>query len=142
MKYYFAKLDSNNNVTNVYAVAHKDCLDSDGSASETVGINFLNNLYNTSDTYKQTWKERKSGSRERLYRKNYAGIGMLYKADIDVFIGQQPYSSWTINSEKEWEAPISQPTLTEQQIADNKAYRWDESLYQSDNTKGGVLFDL
>ena len=44
MKYYFAKLDSNNNVTNVYAVAHKDCLDSDGSASETVGINFLNNL--------------------------------------------------------------------------------------------------
>ena len=50
MKYYFAKLDSNNNVTDVHVVAHDNCLDSDGSASETVGINFLNNLFQTSDT--------------------------------------------------------------------------------------------
>ena len=119
MKYYFAKLDSNNNVTAVHIVAHDDCLDSDGSASEAVGINFLNNLYGTSDTYKQTWKERKSGSQERLHRKKYAGVGMIYKPDIDAFIKQQPYPSWTLDNNGDWQAPSAMPN-------DGKYYSWDE----------------
>ena len=38
--------------------------------------------------------------------------------------------NWTLNTTSYlWEAPISYPT-------DGKAYLWNESLYQSDNTKG------
>ena len=119
MKYYFAKLDGNNNVTDVRSVAHDNCLDSDGSASETVGINFLNNLFGTSDTWKQTWKERKSGSRERIHRKNYAGVGGIYHADIDAFSLAKPYSSWTLDDTANWQAPSAMPT-------DGNSYNWDE----------------
>ena len=119
MKYYFAKLDSNNTVTAVLVVAHDNCLDSDGSASETVGINFLNNVFGTSDTYKQTWKERKSGSRERIHRKNYAGVGFIYRSDIDAFIRPQPFPSWTLDNTANWQAPSAMPT-------DGKYYSWDE----------------
>ena len=120
MKYYFAKLDSNNTVTAVHVVAHDNCLDSDGSASETVGINFLNNVFGTSDTYKQTWKERKSGSRERIHRKNYAGVGFIYRSDIDAFIRPQPFPSWTLDNTANWQAPSAMPT-------DGKYYTWDET---------------
>ena len=120
MKYYFAKLDSNNTVTAAHVVAHDNCLDSDGSASETVGINFLNNVFGTSDTYKQTWKERKSGSRERIHRKNYAGVGFIYRSDIDAFIRPQPFPSWTLDNTANWQAPSAMPT-------DGKYYTWDET---------------
>ena len=119
MKYYFAKLDSNNTVTAVHVVSHDNCLDSDGSASETAGINFLNNGFGTSDTYKQTWKERKSGSRERIHRKNYAGVGFIYRSDIDAFVRPQPFPSWTLDDTANWQAPSAMPT-------DGKYYTWDE----------------
>ena len=119
MKYYFAKLDSNNNVTDVHVVAHDNCLDSDGSASETVGTNFLNNLFQTSDTYKQTWKERKSNSRERAHRKNFAEVNGTYHVDIDAFSPPKPYPSWTLDDTANWQAPSAMPT-------DGNYYNWDE----------------
>ena len=45
---HFAKLDSNNVVTEV-VVVHNDV-----ATSESAGVEFLNNLYGTSDTWKQT----------------------------------------------------------------------------------------
>ena len=120
MKYYFAKLNSNNNVTVVHSVAHDDCLDSDGSASETVAINFLNNLFKTSDTYKQTWKERKPNSRERLHRKNLAQVDGTYHVDIDAFSPPKPYNSWSMSTaDATWQAPSAMPT-------DGNSYSWDE----------------
>ena len=35
-----------------------------------------------------------------------------------------------------WEAPITQPALTNEEEAAKKYYYWDESAYQADNTKG------
>ena len=42
-------------------------------------------------------------------RGTYAGIGMSYNEEEDIFVTHQPFSSWTrIGSF--WEAPISMPT--------------------------------
>ena len=45
---HFAKLDENNIVTQVIVVSN------DIATSESAGITFINNLYGTSDTWKQT----------------------------------------------------------------------------------------
>ena len=73
-------------------------------------------------------------------RTRYAGIGYSYNSELDAFIAPQPFASWTLNStSKDWEAPITQPTLTDEQTAANSYYRWDEDAYQADNTAGWVL---
>ena len=73
-----------------------------------------------------------SSDQSKALRKNYAGIGFTYDKDKDAFYEPQPYASWTLNSTTYyWEPPVTYPS-------DGKIYDWDESLYQSDNTKGWV----
>jgi len=53
-------------------------------------------------------------------RKNYAGIGFKYDADLDAFVPPQPFASWTLNNNTaQWEAPVAKPD-------DGKFYVWDE----------------
>jgi hypothetical protein len=53
-------------------------------------------------------------------RKNYAGIGFKYDADMDAFIPPQPFASWALNNDTaQWEAPVAMPD-------DGKFYVWDE----------------
>ena len=40
-----------------------------------------------------------------------------------------------------YDAPISKPTLTAEDNGACKSWVWDESLYQSDNSKGWLLED-
>ena len=56
------------------------------------------------------------------FRKNYAGIGYTYRADLDAFVPPQPYPSWILDTERcVWEPPVPMP----QQI-DREMYSWDE----------------
>jgi hypothetical protein len=54
------------------------------------------------------------------YRGNYAGIGYTYQADIDAFVPPQPYASWTLDANAQWQPPVAMPT-------DGKMYSWDEA---------------
>jgi hypothetical protein len=55
-------------------------------------------------------------------RKNYAGIGFVYDATRDAFIGPKPYNSWLLDEDTcRWQAPVPYPT-------DNLMYEWDEEL--------------
>ena len=74
-----------------------------------------------------------SSDQSKALRKNYAGIGFVYDSDKDAFYETQPYASWKLNDTTcIWEPPIALPN-------DGNGYYWDESVYQSDNTKGWVL---
>ena len=42
-------------------------------------------------------------------RKQYAGIGFTYDADADVFVAPQPYASWTLDSNHDWQPPTPKP---------------------------------
>ena len=42
-------------------------------------------------------------------QKNYAGIGYTYNAINNNFIAPQPYPSWTLDSNDDWQPPIPQP---------------------------------
>lgn len=52
-------------------------------------------------------------------RKQYAGIGYKYDAEADVFISPQPYPSWTLDDNHDWQAPTPYPE-------DGVVYVWNE----------------
>ena len=130
---YFAELNSDNIVLRVISVADKDTADGDGNEVESIGITFCKSLCGSDTNWIQT-------SYNNNMRVRYAGIGYKYHSDRNAFIPAQPFPSWVINNTTiDWESPIAEPTLTDAEIADNKYYSWNESLYQSDNTQGWVL---
>jgi hypothetical protein len=54
-------------------------------------------------------------------RKNYAGIGYTYDADLDAFIAPKPFDSWVLNEDTaQWEALTPYPT-------DGLTYDWNEA---------------
>lgn len=52
-------------------------------------------------------------------RKQYAGIGYSYDPVADVFVAPQPYPSWSLDANHDWQAPVAKPS-------DGKAYNWNE----------------
>ena len=120
---HFAKLDENNIVTQVIVVSN------DIATSESAGITFINNLYKTSDTWKQT-SYNTFGNEHKLggtpFRKNYAGIGYTYDCGRDAFIPPKPYPSWLLEeSSCLWKAPVDYPD-------DGESYEWDEENQEWD----------
>ena len=51
-------------------------------------------------------------------RKQYAGIGYSYDPVADIFIAPQPYPSWSLDNNFDWQPPTPKP--------DGKYY-WDEN---------------
>ena len=140
---HFAQLDGNNLVTQVIVVSNDDTSDSNGVEVESIGVAFCQKLLGAETNWKQT-------SYNGNMRGNYAGIGYTYMSNVaalgvgstDIFINQQPYASWTIDTTAaSWKAPITQPTLTDEESAAGKYYEWNESVYQGDNSKGWILTD-
>jgi hypothetical protein len=51
-----------------------------------------------------TWKQT---SYNNNFRKQYAGIGMVYDSAKDKFISQQPHASWSLDDNDDWRSPRS-----------------------------------
>ena len=51
-------------------------------------------------------------------RKQYAGIGYSYDPNNDVFIAPQPYPSWSLDDNFDWQAPSPAP--------EGMGWYWDE----------------
>lgn len=113
---HFAKLDSDNIVTQVVVVDNSVLIKADGTESELKGKQFLNSLLGTA-----TWKQT---SYNGTIRKNYAGVGYKYDSTRDAFIPPKPFASWTLNETTcQWEAPVAYPT-------DGNLYNWNETNQQ------------
>ena len=141
---HFAQLDGNNLVTQVIVVSNDDTSDSNGVEAESIGVAFCQKLLGASTNWKQT-------SYNGNMRGNYAGIGYVYSTGVatlgvgstDVFMPAQPYASWTVSTTAaQWEPPSTPgaaPTLTDEEVAANKYYVWNESNYQADPATAWVL---
>ena len=114
---HFCQLDENNVVTQVIVVDNKDCADATGVEKESIGVAFCERLIG--GTWKQT-------SYNGNIRKNYAGIGYTYNADIDAFVPPKPFASWLLNEETaQWDAPVAMPEDAGTGEPP-KRYQWDE----------------
>ena len=134
---HYAKLGANNKVIAVHVVADKDCQNADGVEDEEVGRQFLERIHSWPLWKKTSYNT--AGGQHKLggtpLRGNYAGIGMTYDEDNDIFIDKKPYASWTLNvAEARWQSPAGDaPALTAEQTSQNEAgthrwsYNWNES---------------
>jgi hypothetical protein len=93
---YYAFLDKNNIVTEVIPGIDETEL-IEGLDTETWYGNFRG------QTCKRT-------SYNHNIRKQYAGIGYSYDPVADVFIAPQPYPSWSLDDEHNWQPPTPRPT--------------------------------
>jgi len=108
---HFAKLDSNNIVLEVNVV-NNNALDMFNE--ETSGIVFLTEWSGGYFNWKQT-------SYNGNFRKQYCAVGFFYNAEADVFVAPQPFASWTLDDNYDWQAPVPYPT-------DGARYVWDEEM--------------
>jgi hypothetical protein len=109
---HFAKLDDNNVVSQVIVVNNAELLDN-GVELESKGIDFCKLLFG--GNWIQT-------SYNNSIRKQYAGIGFKYDTNADVFIAPQPFASWTLDDNFDWQAPIQMPSVG--------IWSWDEQNQQ------------
>jgi hypothetical protein len=134
---HFAKLGANNKVIGVEVVADADCQNASGVEDEEVGRQFLERIHNW-PLWKQTSYNTAGGQHKNggtPLRGNYAGIGMTYDEDNNIFITKKPYASWVLNvATARWQSPVgNEPDLTAEQTSQNDAgthmwvYNWNES---------------
>lgn len=134
---HYAKLGANNKVIAVHVVADKDCQNASGVEDEEVGRQFLEQIHSWPLWKKTSYNT--SGGTHKLggtpLRGNYAGIGMTYDEDNDIFIGKKPYASWVLNvAEARYVSPIGDaPALSEEETLTHY-YKWNESTGAWDKT--------
>ena len=109
---HFAEINEADIVTRVIVVANADTADANGNEVESIGQAFCTDLLGGS------WLQTSYNS---TIRQHYAGIGYTYLSDIDAFVAPQPFPSWALDANANWQAPTSMPD-------DGKEYRWDEEI--------------
>ena len=126
---HFAEIGVNNIVLRVIVVDNKNV----GADKSTVGESWCRNKFGGS------WKQT---SRSDSFRKQFASPNFTYDTDKDIFIAPQPFDSWSLDSDNDWQPPVAYPSdggnATDD---DSKDYQWDESVYKADNSKGWVLVE-
>lgn len=55
-------------------------------------------------------------------RKQYPGIGFTYDRAADVFVAPQPFPSWSLDSNHDWQPPVPMPS--EPSSWDEVAKQW------------------
>ena len=114
---HFAQINDDNLVTQVIVVANQDTADQQGIENEAIGAAFCNSLLG--GTWKQT-------SYNGKIRKNYAGIGYKYDAELDAFIPPQPYASWLLDETTcQWKAPVDMPNDGNRYVWNEETLTWD-----------------
>jgi hypothetical protein len=80
----------------------------------------------------ETWygKFRKKVCKRTSYngriRKNYAGIGFTYDAELDAFIPPKPFASWILDEETcNWIPPVSYPENAITHIWNEEELDWE-----------------
>ena len=117
---HFARLNETNEVIQVHVLNNDVILDGDGVEQEQLGIDFLTELHGAGN-YIQT-------SYNNNFRKQYAGIGFTYDAAKDKFINIQPFPSWSLDENDDWQPPVAYPD-------DGKYYVWDEATQAWDEER-------
>lgn len=108
---YFAQI-SNGLVVDVITVDKINCGNLQYPESEPIGQAYIASL-GIQGEWLQT-------SVDGMFRKQYAGIGFSYSVEGDVFVTPQPYPSWSLDKNYDWQPPVPYPN-------DGENYTWDET---------------
>ena len=118
---HFAELNEDNVVLRVVKACNQDIVNNGGEQSEQAAEHFkkicpfsLNGVKWVQTSYNNN------------FRKQYAGIGYTFDSTKNKFISPQPFASWSLDANDDWQAPVAYPTVTT--YGDNVKYfiSWDE----------------
>ena len=119
---HFAELSQANIVLRVVVIDNNDVIANGGDQSATAekaveqivpfskwGVKWVQTSYNNN------------------FRKQYAGIGYTFDSVKNKFIAPQPFASWSLDANDDWQAPVAYPTVLT--YGDNTPYfiSWDEA---------------
>ena len=137
---HFAKLGANGKVLQVLTLNNSDMLNANDVEDESVGQQYLETHNNwpaqmwIQTSYNTSQNKHNSGDDSKAFRGNYAGIGMTWDEDNQIFWPKKPYASWVKDTASaSWKSPIGDaPALTAEQESQNAAnthqwfYKWNE----------------
>jgi hypothetical protein len=91
---HWAEIDNDNKVIRVLVGDNNDSAGDEGYQwlLDNIGGTWIKTSYNNN------------------IRKQYAGIGFSYDPVADVFIAPQPYPSWSLDADHNWQPPTPMPT--------------------------------
>jgi len=118
---HFAELNSSNEVLRVVVISNDD-VDSNGGYYSTSAETFVASIV-PHQTGGVSWKQT---SYNNNARKQYAGVGYTYDSSKNKFIAPQPYNSWSLDSNDDWQAPVTYPS-TDEVDSNILLIDWDES---------------
>jgi len=101
-------------VADVIVISNDDCPDP-APDNEALGQTFIASLGLTGEWVQTSYH----GS----FRYNYAGIGWTWDSGAQAFYAPQPYPSWTLDDDYQWQPPVPYPN-------DGGEYVWDEATQQ------------
>ena len=105
---HFAELNNSNEVLRVIVISNDD-VEANGGELSSEAETFVASIVPHSEDG-TAWKQT---SYNNNFRKQYAGIGDTFDSSKDKFIKPQPYPSWSLDSNDDWQAPVTYPTVTE-----------------------------
>ncbi len=106
---HYAFIDTNNVVVKVITgvdetVTQFDKGTSVGGSTEAWEQFYENQSWHSGLTCKRTSYNATNG-----YRKQFAAIGYKYDATADQFVSPQPFESWTLDENNDWQPPTPKP---------------------------------
>ena len=79
--------------------------------NEVKGVEFCNSLFGHTNWIQTSYNHN--------MRKQFAGTGFTYDDVNDVFVAPQPYPSWSLDENHDWQPPTPMPE-------DDNLYTWNE----------------
>jgi len=114
---HFAELDENNVVKQVIVVHNNELKGANGVEYENKGVEFCNSLFGHTNWIQTSYNNN--------MRKQFAGVGYTYDDVNDVFVAPQPFPSWSLDENHDWQPPTPMPD-------DDNQYSWNEETQSWD----------
>ena len=114
---HYALINNNNIVEQVITGVDENVIQTDLDGTVVGGSSEAwENFYSSLPWFAGLYCKRTSYNNNM--RKQFAGIGFTYDAVNDVFLKPQPYASWSLDNNFDWQPPTPMPT--------EGMWTWDE----------------
>ena len=125
---HFAEINDKNIVTRVVVIGND--IPANGGTLEDNDMHIDGEKFCIKLFKGGVWKQT---SYNNNFRKQYAGIGSTYDSVKNKFISPQPYNSWALDANDDWQAPVTYPTdTTEKTIYWNEEnLRWMQKIFKT-----------
>jgi len=105
---HFAELNNENQVIRVVVISNED-VDANGGDLHPDAETFVESIVPHLENG-VAWKQT---SYNNNFRKSFTGIGQIYDASKDKFLIPQPYPSWSLDSNDDWQPPVTFPNTVD-----------------------------